>query len=52
MAISFIGGGNWSTWSTDLPQAIDKFYYIMLYQVRLAMRGIQTVIKIITVVIE
>jgi hypothetical protein len=49
MAISFIGGGNWST---DLPQAIDKFYYIMLYQVRLAMRGIQTVIKIITVVIE
>jgi hypothetical protein len=31
VAVSFIGGGNWSTWrkATDLLQVTDKFYHIM-----------------------
>ena len=44
MAVSFIGGGNLSTWRIPLNwlQVTDGLDHIMLYQVHLAMSGIQT----------
>jgi hypothetical protein len=31
VAVSFIGGGNRSTWiTTDLPQVTDKLYHIIV----------------------
>jgi len=33
VAVSFIGGGSWSTHRNhDLPQVTDKLYHIMMYQ--------------------
>jgi hypothetical protein len=44
MAVSFIGGGNRSTWRKPLTccKSLTNSYHIMWYQVHLAMRGIQT----------
>ena len=34
VAVSFIGGGNWSTQkTTNLSQVTDKLYHILLYLV-------------------
>jgi len=38
VVVSFIGGGNWSTWK----KSTDKLYNIMLYLVHLTMSGIPT----------
>ena len=40
MAVSFIVGGNWSTWRK--PPTTDKLYYIMLYLVHLAINEDRT----------
>ena len=44
MAVSFIGGGNRSTWRKPLTcsKSQTKLYHIKLYQVHLAMSGIRT----------
>jgi len=44
VAVSFIGGGNQSTWRkplTDLRQVTDKLYH-MSYRVRLSTSGART----------
>jgi len=43
-AVSFIGGGNWSSWRKPLTfrKSLTKLHHKMFYRVNLAMRGIQT----------
>ena len=38
VAVSFIGGGNWSTWRKPLTcrKSMTNFYHIILYRVHLA----------------
>ena len=42
--VSFIGGGNQSTWRSPptCHKSLTHFYPIMLYRVQLAMSGIRT----------
>ena len=43
VVVSFIGGGNWSTWR----KATDKLYHIMLYRVHLARAGFELTIFVV-----
>ena len=44
MAVSFIGGGNWSTQRKPLTcrKSLTNYYHIMLHRVHLSMSGIRT----------
>ena len=44
VAVSSIGGVNWSTWSKPLNcrKSLTNFSHIMLYQLQLTMNGVQT----------
>ena len=43
MTVSFIGGGNQSTWKKPpISQVNDKFHHVVLYRVHFTVNGIQT----------